>query len=82
MTKTTWTTTEITERLMKEAQAWVNEMNSIITSPDKRKDWDAYQLYYEKASQTLDCLSILTNKYYVIDTDADGMEVIHGWLFK
>lgn len=74
MTKTTWTNTEITERLMKEAQAWVNEMNAVLEAP--YKDWDGYQRYYEKAYQTLECLSILTNENYFIDTNVWGKEEI------
>ena len=78
MTKTTWTNMEITERLMKEAQAWVNEMNAVKDSIDNQ-DWDGYQTYYTNAMQTLECLSILTNESYFIDTNAQGKDEIYKW---
>lgn len=82
MAKTTWTNMEIKERLMKEAQALVNGMNSVIESTDKRKDWESYFLCYEKASQTLYCLYLLTNRVYTIESNADGKEEIHEFVFK
>lgn len=68
---------EITERLMEEAQAWVNEMNAVLDSIDK--DWNAYQVYYDHAVQTLECLSILTDESYFIDTDEWNNERIYKW---
>ena len=76
MTKTTWTNTEIKERLMKEAQAWVDKMNAITSSDNK--DWNAYQIYCAKAMQTLECISILTDDdYYIANKgEKDG---IYKW---
>lgn len=76
--KTTWNNEEIKERLMKEAKSWMKEMDAIIDTVG-HKDWDAYKVYYANAMQTLECIRILTDEGYFIDTDAWGHSYIYRW---
>lgn len=80
--KTVWSLDEIRDKLMNEAQFYVNAMNTVYFATELTKeDWDEYQRCYEKAMSILDVLSMFTDEDYTVRLNKEILaeEIVKIW---